>query len=128
MNQPENKINISKLLKARDVFEKVRQNMIDERDKMGATQAFEFCYELTWKYLKRYLSMQGKECSTPREVFREAALAGIIEDPEKWFYFQRQRNLSSHTYNIDALEEIVSSFELFSLELKKAINALEQRL
>lgn len=48
-------IDITSLLKARTVFERFRSDMKDDRDEAGAVQAFEFCYELTWKTLKKEL-------------------------------------------------------------------------
>ncbi len=101
-------LNLNSLLRERAVFEKVRIGMVDERDQMGASQAFEFCYELSWKALKNYLEVGGIKCSTPREVFREASVAGLIKDPAIWFRFQELSNMASHTYEISNLEALVA--------------------
>ncbi|WP_342267815.1 nucleotidyltransferase substrate binding protein [Candidatus Tisiphia endosymbiont of Empis tessellata] len=53
-------IDISNLLKARSNFEDFRLNLDTEQNKAGAIQAFEYCYELTWKTMKRLLEVQGK--------------------------------------------------------------------
>ena len=118
-------IDLSKLLKAQEVFERVRLDMQDERDQMGATQAFEFCYELAWKMMKRVLAAQGVDTESPKDTFRKAALAKIIDDPEVWFDFKEKRNLTSHTYEQENLTAIVGIFDLFSAELDKAIKRMQ---
>lgn len=118
-------LNLDKLKKAQAIFEKFRQNMIDDRDKAGAVQAFEFCYELSWKVLKRVLQNRGQETGSPRDTFRKAAVEGVLQDPEIWFIFQQKRNLTVHTYESQNLDEIVGMFDSFSLELEKLLRNLE---
>ncbi|HEX4069446.1 MAG TPA: HI0074 family nucleotidyltransferase substrate-binding subunit [Candidatus Babeliales bacterium] len=118
-------IDFSKLLKEQKVFEQVRVDMQDERDQMGATQAFEFCYELASKMMKRVLATQGVDTESPKDTFRKAAVAKIIDDPEIWFDFKEKRNLTSHTYEQENLTAIVEIFDLFSAELDKAIKRMQ---
>jgi hypothetical protein len=42
----------------------------NDYEKTGAIKAFEFCYELSWKTLKKVLEIQGKEVNNPRDTFR----------------------------------------------------------
>lgn len=72
-------------------------------------QRFEFSWELAWKLLKIRLSQLGIEALNPREVFRQALAAGLIDDGNAWSEAQRQRNLTSHTYD-EALSIAVSAF------------------
>ena len=118
-------IDLSKLLKAQAVFERFRQDMQDDRDQAGAVQAFEFCYELAWKMMKRVLATQGVEVGSPKDTFRKAALAKLIDDPEIWFDFLEKRNLTSHTYEQENLDAIVAVFDIFSSELDKAIQRMQ---
>ncbi|WP_341790238.1 HI0074 family nucleotidyltransferase substrate-binding subunit [Rickettsia endosymbiont of Polydrusus tereticollis] len=120
------KIDISSLIKACDVFERFRIDMHNDRDKAGAIQAFEFCYELSWKMMKRFLEARGVEASSPKTIFRSAVLEKFIEDPEIWFEFQKKRNLTSHIYEQKVADEIIEIFDLFSKELKKLINKLQE--
>jgi len=122
----ESTIDFSKLLKAQAVFEQFRQDMQDDRDKAGAVKAFEFCYELAWKMMKRVLAMRGQETGSPKDTFRAAALEKIIIDPELWFEFQKKRNLSVHTYERENLEAIVEIFDQFSDELENLISRLQE--
>ena len=118
-------IDFSKLLKAQAVFERVRKDMQDERDQMGAAQAFEFCYELAWKMMKRVLQSKGIDVVAPKDVIRQAALVKIVDDPEVWFDFHEKRNLTSHTYEQENLIAIVEVFDLFSTEFDKVIKRMQ---
>lgn len=118
-------IQIDKLLKAQAVFEQFRIDMVDDRDKAGAVQAFEFCYELAWKLMKKVLESRGQEVGSPKDTFRKAAIEGLIDNPELWFEFQQKRNLTTHTYERANLQLIVNTFDLFSEELKSLILRIE---
>ena len=118
-------IDFSKLLKAQAVFERVRKDMQDERDQMGAAQAFEFCSELAWKMMKRVLQSKGIDVVAPKDVIRQAALVKIVDDPEVWFDFHEKRNLTSHTYEQENLIAIVEVFDLFSTEFDKVIKRMQ---
>lgn len=117
-------IDITNLLKARDIFENFRVDMVTDRDKAGAIQAFEFCYELAWKTMKRILSKRGIEAGSPKSTFRKAALDKLIDDPELWFNFQNKRNLTVHTYEQANMEEVIACFDSFSQELSKFIEQI----
>ena len=76
----------------------------DEEVRDAVIQRFEYCYELSWKMLKRKLKL---DAATPedvdrmsfKELIREGAVRGFIEDPEKWFVYREQRNITSHIYD-----------------------------
>lgn len=121
-------ISIDKLLKAQATFERFRTDMQDDRDQAGAVQAFEFCYELAWKIMKRVLAARGQETGSPKDTFRKAALEKIILDPEIWFEFHQKRNLTTHTYEHENLVAIVASFDQFSKELDTLISRIKQLL
>ncbi len=119
-------IDISNLLKARDVFERFRRHLESDQEKAGAIQAFEFCYELIWKTMKRVLEKKGIEVRSPRDCFREAGLNKLISDPEQWFIFLEKRNLSSHTYKEENVDAIVHIFPQFSAAMSEFIQQLYQ--
>ena len=112
-------VNISPLLKAFEKFESFRINTKTEQEKAGTIQAFEYCFELTWKIMKRLLEGRGKIANSPRETFRMAALEGFISDPELWFDFLKKRNITVHTYNQIEAEQVLSVCAEFSSEIKK---------
>jgi nucleotidyltransferase substrate binding protein (TIGR01987 family) len=110
--------NIDPLLKAFEKFERFRVNDKTEQERAGTIQAFEYCFELSWKIMKRILEEKGKIANSPREVFRMAALEELISDSEIWFDFLKKRNLTVHAYNQNEADEVLSVCECFSKEIK----------
>jgi len=121
----ETTIDFSKLLKAKEVFEQFRNNLGDDKYKAGSVKIFKVCYELSWKTMKCILTAQGVESTAPRDVFRKAGLAQLIDNPENWFTFIEKRHLTSYTYEQENVDAIVSAFDSFSAELNKAIERMK---
>lgn len=117
-------VNFKPLLKAFEKFELFRLNDKTEQERAGTIQAFEYCFELVWKTMKRLLEERGKIANSPREAFRMAALEGFISDPELWFDFLRKRNLTVHTYNQEEANEVIGICPIFSVELKEFLKAV----
>lgn len=117
-------IDVSKLIKARNKFVEFKKKLNSEQEKAGAVQAFEYCYELVWKTMKRLLDRRGKGVNSPRETFRAAALEGMIENPECWFTFLTLRNITTHTYDEEIMDSILIHFDAFEAELNKFIKKL----
>lgn len=111
-------------LKAFQKFEQFRKNLATEQEQAGAIQAFEYCFELIWKLMKRLLQERGKIANSPKEVFRMSALEGFIDEPDIWFDFLKKRNLTVHTYEQEEALEVLSIFEKFSEEIKKFLNKI----
>ncbi len=116
---------MSNLLKAQAVFEQFRQDMKTNRDKVGAIHAFKICYELSWKTMKRIFTAQGVESTAPRDIFRKAATAKLIDNPQEWFGFIEKRHLTSYTYEQENIDTIVAAFDAFSAELNAAIERMK---
>ena len=119
-------LDISSLLKSRKKFEEFRKHLDTEQNKAGSIQSFEFCYELAWKTMKRFCEKSGKTPYILKDVFREAAVSGLISDPRIWFKFIEIRNITVHTYNEKNLELVISIFDDFSDALNELINNLEK--
>lgn len=90
-------------------------------------QRFEFCWELAWRTLKLRLEFLGVVAANPRDVFKEALVAGLIHDGNAWSEAQRMRNLSSHTYD-EKLAEQVYEFvknkgDILFQDLAREVNA-----
>lgn len=92
----------------------------------GAIQRFEYCFELAWKTMKRILRSKGSEVNHARDVIREAAQEGWIDEPVLWFNFLEQRNQSSHIYNQDIAAEVYRHLPSFQLELGKLLEKLSR--
>lgn len=96
----------------------------------GVIQHFEFTYELSWKFIRRWLDMNiGRGVAdgvSRQEFFRIAAQQGLIDSVERWMRYHRARNDTSHTYRretADAVFEIAPDFLRDSTRLLKALEA-----
>ena len=114
-------INITPLLKANNALSDALGRVKDDLDRDGAIQRFEFSYELAWKTMKRILQHQGIIVNNPRATFREAALQGLINNPEQWFVFLEKRNQTVHVYDEDVAKEIFASLPAFKIALDSFI-------
>lgn len=121
-------INIQALLDAKYNFDNNLDKVKDDLDRAGIIQYFEFCFELSWKTLKKILSFKGELVSNlgPRDVFRVSAKYNLIRDPELWFEFLEYRNLSSHTYKETTAKYVFSQLDGFKLELDDLVNKILQ--
>src|SRR5581483_8628262 len=96
----------------------------------GAIQAFEFTYELCWKFMKRWLETNvspSVDGITRKELFRLAAENQLIADVEAWMEYHQSRNQTSHIYDPDVAEDVYASVELFLTDAKRLVAALEKR-
>lgn len=115
-------IHIEPLIKAFAKFERFRPNDKTEQERAGIIQAFEYCFELSWKIMKRLLNERGLVANSPKEVFRMAAREGFITNCELWFDFLIKRNMTVHTYNQNEADEVIGICTAFSLEVKEFLN------
>ena len=72
---------------------------------------FEYTYELSWRFMRRHLIWAALEAEpqTRRDLFRAAARAGLIADPQVWFVFHEARNLTAHTYNDENAAKVIDA-------------------
>ena len=121
----ESSIDIAPLLMAFDQFHEALKIAKSDLEKAGTIQYFEFTYELAWKTLKRILSGRGKDLNSPKPMFREAALEKLINDPELWFDFTKDRNETVQSYNKLIANNIFKDLHLFDTEMIKLIEKLK---
>lgn len=88
----------------------------------ASIQRFEFCVELSWKSAKKAM---GTSTAAPKQVIREMAQSGLIEDVEFWLKSIDQRNLSSHTYNQKLAEEVYAFANTFLSPAKHLLIKLQ---
>lgn len=121
----ESNIDIAPLLMAFEQFHEALQIAKSDLEKAGTIQYFEFTYELVWKTLKRILNGRGKDLNSPKPIFREAALEKLIDNPELWFDFIKDRNETVNTYNKLIANNIFNDLHLFDSEMIKLIEKLK---
>ena len=81
---------------------------IEELQKEGLIQRFEYTHELAWNVMKEYAEYQGStNIKGSRDATREAFEMGLISGAEGWMDMIKSRNDTSHTYNSGVAEEIV---------------------
>lgn len=86
-----------------------RERELTDREKQGLIQAFEYTHELAWNTLKDFLEESGnKNIYGFKDTTRLAFHSGLIENGEIWMNMIQSRNQSSHTYNEEVAEEIVT--------------------
>ena len=80
---------------------------LNELEKQGLIQSFEYCYELAWNTIKDfYESQEEMGIQGSRDAIRLAFRRGLIENGEIWMDMIKSRALTAHTYNEDVAEEI----------------------
>jgi nucleotidyltransferase substrate binding protein (TIGR01987 family) len=99
--------------------------------KAGVIQNFEFCYELCWKFMRRWLDLNHSESFTAglsrKQLFRHAAESNLIADAGAWFMFHELRNKTSRTYDTAIAEEIFNQAADFHCHAAQFYHALSAR-
>jgi len=102
-------VNYTSLIKARNTLSRILLTSQNEAEKMGVVKAFEICYELSWKIMKKILEFRGVEIGAARDVFREAARLKLLDDAEKWFSYITKRNITVHAYRKEILDDLFAN-------------------
>lgn len=106
-------------------IELYNERALSELERQGLIQAFEFTQELSWKVMKDYFVEQGNtDITGAKDAFRAAFQVGLIDNGERWMNMIKSRNLSSHTYNEDIAEEIITQIVKFYYVLLKDFEAV----
>lgn len=106
---------------------------LDEQLRDGLIQRFEFTYELSHKTLKRFLeqnsaSLEEYDRMSFPDLIRSANEAGLLKSswPE-WSVYRKMRNLTSHTYNEIAAQQVVAAIPDFIAEVDFLLKMLRGR-
>lgn len=88
-----------------------------ERD--GLVQRFEFTHELSWKLMKAYAEYQGYDgMGGSRDATRKAFEMNLIPDGQIWMNMIKSRNDISHNYDDEIATDVVDNIlNVFYLEL-----------
>lgn len=104
---------------------------LQEGLKAGVIQNFEVTYELSWKFIKRWLEQNiGNsyvDGVSRRELFRLAAESLLISDVDKWMKYHKGRNETSHTYDALTAEDVYQLAMDFVHDAKQLLMNLEER-
>lgn len=104
----------------------VEKSELNDLEKQGIIQSFEYNYELSWNCIKDYYENQGEiDIQGSRDAFRLAFKRGMIENGDLWMGMVKSRALTTHTYNEDTAQVIV---ELIFNSYHKEFIMLRNRL
>ena len=98
----------------------------------GVIQNFEVAYELSWKFMKKWLAYNVGNSMVdgiPRfQLFKLAAENGLISDSEIWFDFHDARNKTSHEYSENIAEFVFEQALRFLPYAKNFLETLEKKI
>ena len=101
----------------------------DEYIRDATIQRFEYCYELSWKSLKRYLKQYcSVEENNIKNLFRIALKQNLIDNIEDWFKYHESRNITSPTYNEISAEEVYKLAANFITDAKFLLAKIEHNI
>jgi len=106
MRRIEVELAIKKLNRAYERLAEAVEVAVDDLDRDGVIQRFEFTVELLWKTLKVLLAYNKVECTSPRDCVKKAFRYGLIEDDDIVLDMLDDRNRSSHIYDEKTSREI----------------------
>ncbi len=97
----------------------------------GVIQNFEVTYELSWKFIQRWIrtNRTPEDADHPRtrkDLFRLAAQYGLINDPGPWFAYGEARNLTAHTYNSKQAETVYETAVSFVTDARNLYENLRK--
>lgn len=131
MEQNSEKLNAieSQLRKALAKFNEFYELEPTEVHKVAVTQAFEFTFELSWKYLREILKDSEQEYfDSPSAIIKLGGKKNILtlNQVESWLLYLKSRNLTVHMYNQEVAEQIYQSLAEFSNSVNELINSIKR--
>jgi nucleotidyltransferase substrate binding protein (TIGR01987 family) len=109
---------------------RAQANPEDEELRDATIQRFEYCFELSWKMLKRQLEADVPDPASVdrmsfKEMMREGFERGYIGDPEEWFLFREHRNTVAHVYNQEKAKIVFTSAVKLNVVARALLGALK---
>ena len=110
-----------------------KQRPLSALEQQGMIHSFEYTHELSWNVLRDYLKDQGtQQLYGSKDTVRAAFAVGLIQDGDTWMEMIRDRNHSSHTYNLEVATAIVSrvtdSYIHAFVKLRKTFEGLSNEI
>lgn len=108
----------------------LEQDNNTELSRAGIVHAYEFTFELFWKFLQKYLDNLGiLEEHGPSAVIRTAYQNEYLDDGQEYMDMLRDRNLITHTYREEMAEEIYTRIKNIHIHtLEKFITKLDNMM
>jgi len=119
-------LDIQQLISTHNFLKKALREAKTELEIAGTIQAFEVCYELAWKILKKVLNIRGVDVFSPKETFRLAAREGLIINLKNWFDYVEKRNITVHAYENTIMKTVYPVLPKFLKDLNLLVKTLEK--
>lgn len=88
-------------------------------------QRFEFTYELLWKTFKKMARFHKVQAFSPRECFKFAFQAGLIEDEKLFMEIIDARNMTTHVYSEEEMKKI---YEFIRQKVAEGFNQVQKKI
>jgi len=96
--------------------------VIDDLDRDGVIQRFEFTFELFWKTVMVLLRHEGFDCVGPRSCIKEGARRGFLDNGEMILDMLEDRNKASHIY------DETTAIEIFERIKDKYVKVIDENI
>lgn len=120
------KVSIDVLLRTKKQLDTAIPVAKSELEITGAIKCFEYTYEISWKTMKKVLTVMGvSDINSPRTVFAAAYKNKLIDDIDAWNHYITLRNLTTHTYDESLAHEVFESLPTFSAHVDALLKNLK---
>jgi nucleotidyltransferase substrate binding protein (TIGR01987 family) len=105
--------NFQKAVKLLSEVQSMDLGELSQLEKEGIIQRFEYTLELGWKTLKDKMESDGLilDRISPKVVVKEAFQAKYIDQIEVWMEMINDRNLLSHSYDLETFESVIPDIQ-----------------
>ena len=106
--------NFSNAVKLLQEVESLDLKKLSQLEKEGIIQRFEYTLELAWKTLKDKMEFDGLilDRISPKVVIKEAFQTKYIEQIDVWLEMINDRNLLSHSYDLETFESVIPDIKM----------------
>ena len=87
-----------------------KKRTLNEFERDGLVQRFEFTHELSWKLMKAYAEYQGFDgIGGSRDAIRKAFEMSLISDGQSWMDMIKSRSDAAHNYEASVIDVLVDT-------------------
>lgn len=99
---------------------------LNELEKDGVIQRFEFTFELAWKTLQDYFAQESgyTDIKGPRTVLKQAVQDGLLTDGHTWLQMLNSRNELTHVYDETESRQILDDVVMTYLDLLRELDVV----
>jgi nucleotidyltransferase substrate binding protein (TIGR01987 family) len=121
------------ILSLNRALQKYETDKADEYVRDSCIQRFEYCYDLSTKIIKRFLSSISEiaediQIMDFQQIIRLAYTKGILNNSwDMWWEYRDNRSATSHGYDEKRAIEIVEKLPLFYNEISFLLQQLKAR-